>query len=357
MKPNNKKTTLLYLLLLAPILLWAQGGRYHIDGTATGPDVPRMVYLMYPSGLGFSPDSTVIKDGKFSFSGDVEGVDVEMAFIYFDYGTRGMFFMQGDNPDILAVQLGNESFKVTTDGQISQGVITGSKHHDEMQLWRQTMSQVQPARDPEAMAKAVTEFVAAHPKAYSSLDAVNMLVMLNYDNKAGIQALFDQIDAPIRNTRNGRQIANRIAALGIPLPRIGEPAFNFTQNDLNGNPVSLNDFRGKYVLIDFWASWCAPCRVQKPFLIAAYNKFKDKGFDILGVSLDTERQKNAWLAAIESDGLIWTQVAALMGGDDAAGLYSVRGIPANFLLDPEGKIIAMNLRGENLDARLAEIFE
>jgi thiol-disulfide isomerase/thioredoxin len=123
---------------------------------------------------------------------------------------------------------------------------------------------------------------------------------------------------------------------------IGTQAVEFTQNDTEGHPVSLSSFRGKYVLVDFWASWCAPCRRENPHVVEAYQQYKNKNFTILSVSLD--RQKENWLKAIKDDNLTWTHVSDLQYWDNAvARLYMIEQIPQNILIDPNGKIIARNL--------------
>ncbi|HUQ66381.1 MAG TPA: TlpA disulfide reductase family protein [Flavitalea sp.] len=135
---------------------------------------------------------------------------------------------------------------------------------------------------------------------------------------------------------------------------IGTDAIDFVQTDAEGKKVSLSSFRGKYVLVDFWASWCRPCREENPNVVKAYNKYKDKNFTILGVSLDQSRAP--WLKAIKNDNLVWTQVSDLKGwSNEAAAKYNVQSIPQNFLIDPSGKIVGKNLRGEDLDSRLNEL--
>ncbi len=139
---------------------------------------------------------------------------------------------------------------------------------------------------------------------------------------------------------------------------VGQPAPEISLPDPNGKEVKLSSFRGKYVLVDFWASWCGPCRAENPNVVAAYNKYKDKNFTILGVSLDQPGKKDAWMKAVMDDQLTWTQVSDLkFWSSVVVPLYKIEGIPYNVLVDPEGKIIAESLRGADLDSKLAEVLK
>ena len=139
---------------------------------------------------------------------------------------------------------------------------------------------------------------------------------------------------------------------------LGKVPPDFTETDTTGKLISLSSLKGKYVLVDFWASWCGPCRRENPNVVKAFSKYKDKGFTILGVSLDRPGQKEKWMKAIHDDQLAWTHVSDLKFWENAvAKQYGIQAIPQNYLLDPEGKIIAKGIRGEELDKKLHEIFQ
>ncbi|MGO1596727.1 MAG: TlpA family protein disulfide reductase [Sphingobacterium sp.] len=164
--------------------------------------------------------------------------------------------------------------------------------------------------------------------------------------------LFKTLDRKVRKSTKGKLFKRYLDALKNTLP--GKTAPSITQFDQHGEPFALSDLKGQYVLIDFWASWCPPCREENPKLVKTYAEFKDKNFEILGVSFD--REFDSWIKAIQDDQLTWKHVSDLMGWNSSAGLaYGIKAIPQNILVDPEGKVIARNLHGEELKNKLREI--
>jgi peroxiredoxin len=193
-------------------------------------------------------------------------------------------------------------------------------------------------------------FIQAHPASWVSFEVLQQFPPdAPYSE---IAPLYAALSPALRNSPAGQQYGQLLAKQKATA--IGAQAPNFVQPTPAGKRVSLADYRGKYVLIDFWASWCHPCRAENPNVLKAYEAYKNRNFEVLGISIDDEKGRAKWLQAIADDQMPWTQVSDLRGPqNEAAQRYNVQGIPQNFLIDPTGKIVATNLRGDDLVAQLA----
>lgn len=199
---------------------------------------------------------------------------------------------------------------------------------------------------------ALDSFIFSHPDSYVTLDLIS-------ENKTAVidpetfGRYYDPLSKRILASYTGQKLTAKYdKAKQISIGK----TVDFTQTDDKGNEFKLSSLRGKYVLVDFWASWCVPCRAENPHLLKAYNQLKSKGFEIVGISLD--ETKAAWLNAVKHDGMPWIQVSDLKGfKTEIAVKYGISAIPQNFLINPEGVIVAKNLRGEDVDKKIAEFIK
>lgn len=195
-------------------------------------------------------------------------------------------------------------------------------------------------------------YIAQHPESAFSLSLVTDRASMG--EYTDIQSAYSKLGNKMKATAEGKRLAERLVVL--KRSAIGTPMLNFTQNDTEGKAVNFTSFKGKYVLVDFWASWCGPCRAENPNVLKAYNKYQNQNFTVVGISLDDKGEN--WKKAIKEDGMPWTQLSDLKGWkNEVSQYYGINGIPSTLLVDPSGKIIAKDLRGELLNKKLEELFK
>ncbi|MCW3464886.1 AhpC/TSA family protein [Chitinophaga nivalis] len=368
----NLRNTLIAACVLLPIRGWAQQPGYVISGILPADTVTYQVYLQYAvSKEEKTIDSTTGAHGKFVLQGKVAAPVKATLTIVSAYQAA----------QTLPFYLENTRMTVQVKDAPQSAAITGSplntayrKYATYLEKPEQLMQAVSAAyrnapeekqKDPafrdqldEQYAQAVKlqeqlqyEYISNEGDPFFSLQALKDIIRHTPD-PAKVATVFSTLPAAVRQSPDGKLLAQKITIARTTA--IGAPAPDFVQPDATGKAVKLSQFRGKYVLVDFWASWCGPCRAENPNLVRLYHAYKDKGFTILGVSLDRKDKKADWQKAILTDQLSWTQVSDLQGWNNAvAKQYGIEFIPRNFLIDPNGIIIGRDLKGEKLAAKLA----
>lgn len=372
------------LLAALPLIGYAQNNNFTVKGKIGNLNAPVKIYFEYFAGGVNKSDSAYFKNGTFSFQGLTNGPAA--ARIIVDYAGEGsalaaykgnakLFYIAQENIVIQSKDssLQNVTFLNSPINKQYQTYLeqTGGTAQDISKKIGAKFSAATPAQQKDTafvnalnkeyraafaeMWKKQFEFAKKNPDSFFSVVALSEAAGSNVD-VAKAEPLYLAINEKWRKTTDGIAFGKRIEA--AKTTGVGQKAPLFAQGDVDGKLVKLTDFKGKYVLVDFWASWCGPCRAENPNLVKAYAKYKEKGFEVLGVSLDQPSGKKAWIEAIQKDGLTWTNVSDLKGwNNEVAVLYGVRAVPTNYLVGPDGLIVAKNLRGTELEAKLVEIFK
>lgn len=363
-RTNTIGWILFAVICLLPFQLQAQQKSFVVRGTLTGAD-GKTISLVSVDG-NKKESAYIIRNEQFLLSGKTDSlavcalvmedaapllivgrpddtIDVHTTLNQFPLAT-----VKGNDQSLAMQQYQKEFFPMMEKAKAINEEATQTPEHDSA---AQASLQQKADAFNQQMKTTGLAFIQYHPKAVASI-----FVLMNEMHvipPPQLQNLFRSLSPEVQNSRYGKMASMQINMMAATA--IGANAPAFTLKDAQGKPVSLSSFKGKYVLIDFWASWCGPCRAENPNVVRAFQQYKDKNFTVLGVSLD--KSKTSWLNAIRQDGLEWTQVSDLAGwNNEAAQLYHVYSIPTNFLIDPSGKIIAKNLRGPALENALAEIF-
>ncbi len=341
-------------MFLVPLLSKAQHG-YTIRAKLDMP-VSGQVYLnWYNIKSGKHLDSATASDGEYVFKGNID--EPQIGQILFNDGKGLVFYLEQGN------------IKIDYPQNAEYPNLSGTPLNNDLQQYNEMLyaflDSVNATRagqrkyswwDKEIMPgkiKVIRNFIEVHPSSPVSLEQLDQYAI---GNKAPgiLDSLYRKLSQDLKASAKGIELASRIK--GMRSTEVGDRAPVFTLPDTNGNNVSLSDFKGKYVLVDFWATWCSPCMAEMPNVAKAYSQYKDKGFEIIGVSLDRPDSKEQWKEVIKRDHLDWKQVSDLNWWNSKAAIaYNINSVPANFLIGPDGKIIAKNLRGDALQTKLAEL--
>jgi peroxiredoxin len=334
----------------------------------------KMVYLEEntPNGRPTTFDSADIKDGRFELKAKSKEEGLYQLRLQGKVVPFAFFINDVDKVKLTA-DLNNTTQPYTVENSPASQALIGfdkTMYEKGMQIFAQggRVDSLRKASAPDSLVSAsyfAMEGTANSLKEYtlqflekSTSPILSLYAIGSYQNTVsnlGVKGFSrTEIASVVNNATSKFPQHSGLQAVKKSLP--SNKAADFTQPDINGNPVSLSQFKGKYVLVDFWASWCQPCRIDNPNVVRAYNEFKNKNFTILGVSLD--QNKDAWQKAIQQDSLTWTHVSDLKFWDNAAAtLYGVQGIPYNVLVNPQGEIIAENLHGEEIVQTLRQVIK
>src|SRR5690554_6810094 len=382
---TNKQMKKLLLLSVAAILMFSCNkttSGYQITGIIDQVEDGEKAVLEITSEQGTTIIySTIVKNGTFEFNGQTDEIQVgyiqigevlaKIPFVLENEKITLKAYKDSIQASVQGGSYNNKEFYKTNQHFFTQSKKIQQFEQDNIEdlraimIERDTTGRSGLIKEYEELQKSfknyMMDYSSNHPKSYLS---VVMLSQLLGDPETDIEKVknnFDALAPEIKATSVAKRTEEHIQTVlerleNLKSTEVGQIAPDFSAPDPEGNVVSLKESLGKITLIDFWASWCGPCRVENPNVVALYNEFHDKGLNIIGVSLDREDHKEKWLEAIATDKLTWTQVSNLQYWQDPiAKQYNVQSIPATFLLDADGKIIAKNLRGAALRAKVAEV--
>ena len=312
-----------------------QNGKFEIIGNVSGfKDSTYIGLYDFSTEENVFMDSTQVINGKFVFKGSVNK----------DYQSVGLIFQR--NVKVFWIESGVIHFNAEK-GNFDRAVITGSSMQDEN---NQLDSIIR--ANPDNAKGAYIAYIKSHPNSLISGSMLKVFCRTWGKDTSGL--LYNGLSEKVKQSEFGKTIYEYLS-LNKDI-KVGDKMVDFTLPDINGKNVSLSDYKNKYVLLDFWGSWCQPCRAENPGLVKTYKEFKDKGFDILGVSSETA--KHWWLDAVHHDNITWENVSDLKGRyNKAALIYGIDRYPSNFLIAPDGTIIGKDLRGDALRDKLSEILK